>query len=613
MKVNIEEREDSMGFGSIDSIEYWEYRNTFNNEYEVFAKLSSEQIDLLRKYFQWATAKNYKEIIPSSKLADKQLKGLICGLSSISIKSETGIVYVGCVIQEDSMSRIVDVDKLADIGANESEIRILKNIINETLNELHYICYINDNQVLNEFELKRYDRLRDILAILYDDNQTSKENEIFYCYQFVKYNLPLPLSLIKYYKNALIEQYRIKVAENILEELADRGGYDKKIIAELRDSNIYLVQLINSYVKQDEIKKERQYKMLELLLKFKLAYDKLSNGGKTDFRRLVEASKQTAYYVTTALGERLATKNEIKSIVSGVYKKDTYFLPKEKREKLLLFGWCVTGDERYYYQSGAERYKDDFTKLEKLHNKIMDAIEWLSSEEFFEKDIKELAKGAKPIEYPDKADDEIKEGSLVAMLKYIKEHGTEDTSYDRIALDIAEKCLKYKKYAISEKQLYIVKKVYEKLTKPVEQEPIIEEIPKKLKDNKPNLFNDELVDKIKEIVKHPLFKKSGFVAKIIESVLRYKKCSEKQYDVIMEEYKKLGLSKRDPFDVFGIPVEIESDTKDTKKNTIVSPDSFFVEDDDIINTDINILSNDEFGTLSDMSDFLGLGGAIVGE
>ena len=597
-----------MSFSSINSRVYWEYCNKFINRNEIFSKLNPTQLKILRDYHKWISAVKYKEVMATSKLGDGILFcGLINNLTSNDIPCESGIAPVGCVLQDSTGKvRTIALDKLADIGASEVEIRVINNISNEVLSELEYLCYIKDINATDEFEAKRYDKIREVLEELYDSSRGNEQSAVAYCYYLITAKLPLTLSLISYYKNDLYELYKQQLVDNIAVDIMKDYNCSKEFMDSVRKSNVYFMTLINSYLKQD-IDLDKKRVMLKLGVKFKEIYDKLSNGGKTDFTRLVEASKQTAYYVTTALGERLATKNEIKSIVSGVYKKDTYFLPKEKREKLLLFGWCVTGDEKYYNQSNVERYKKEFDRLEKLYEEIWDALTWLGSDEFLKEDLKELVKGLKPIEYPDKADDEIKEGSLVAMLKYIKEHGTEDTNYDRIALDIAEKCIKYKSYAISEKQSFIVKTVYDKLTKP--EEPKDKPPTERLSNGKPNLYNEDLYNKLVEIAKHPLFIKKSFVAKIMDSVLRYKKCSEKQYDIIMDEYKRLGLSKEDAFSVFGIAVHEIDTSEDTIKKKPVE-NKFFIDDDEefeTAGTDI-FNGNDGLGSLIDISDSLGFGG-----
>lgn len=595
-----------MSFGSISSLAFSQYCGKFFKRDEIIAKLTSNQLKLIAKYNKWVSAVRYKEIMATSKIGNDSL---FCGITNSLDYSEKA-ENIECEVK-DSKGNVSTV-KLADIGATESEIKLVSNILNMLLTEVDYLCYIKDNNYTDKFEAKRYDKLGEVLDELWDSSRSNEESAVAYCFYFKTAKLPLTMVLVDYYRNELYELYEQKIVDNIADSVRVEYNCSQELMDSIRKSNLYILELINSYLRED-IETEKKRAVLKLAIKFKATYDKLSNGGKTDFVRLVEASKQTAYYVTTALGERLATKNEIKSIVSGVYKKDTYFLPKEKREKLLLFGWCVTGDEKYYNQSNVERYKKEFDRIEKLYEEIWNSLTWLASNEFLTEDLKELAKGLKEIDYPDVADDEIKEGSLVSMLKYIQENGEDTTRYGQIALDIAEKCIKYKTYDISEKQYYIVKIVYDQLVG--KETPKENNYGETLKNGKPNLFNDELFAKISKIAKHKSFKRDGFVAKVIGSVVRYKKCSEKQYNVLMEEYSRLGLDVEEVFNFGSGAVEIDT-TNDSKQDIKSKASSFFIDDEDDFDNDNNINETTvetTLGSLMDISNSLGLGGIAENE
>jgi len=595
-----------MSFGSISSLAFSQYCGKFFKRDEIIAKLTSNQLKLIAKYNKWVSAVRYKEIMATSKIGNDSL---FCGITNSLDYSEKA-ENIECEVK-DSKGNVSTV-KLADIGANESEIKLVSNILNMLLTEVDYLCYIKDNNYTDKFEAKRYDKLGEVLDELWDSSRGNEESAVAYCFYFKTAKLPLTMVLVDYYRNELYELYEQKIVDNIADSVRVEYNCSQEFMDSIRKSNLYILELINSYLR-DDIETEKKRAVLKLAIKFKATYDKLSNGGKTDFVRLVDASKQTAYYVTTALGERLATKNEIKSIVSGVYKKDFYYLSNEKRSKLLLFGWCVTGDEKYYMQSNVDRYRKEFDRLEKLYEEIWNSLTWLASDEFLTEDLKELAKGLKEIDYPDVADDEIKEGSLVSMLKYIQENGEDTTRYGQIALDIAEKCIKYKTYDISEKQYYIVKIVYDQL---VEKEtPKENNYGETLKNGKPNLFNDELFAKISKIAKHKSFKRDGFVAKVIGSVVRYKKCSEKQYNVLMEEYSRLGLDVEEAFNFGSGAVEIDT-TNDSKQDIKSKASSFFIDDEDDFDNDNNINETTvetTLGSLMDISNSLGLGGIAENE
>ncbi len=595
-----------MSFGSISSLAFSQYCGKFFKRDEIIAKLTSNQLKLIAKYNKWVSAVRYKEIMATSKIGNDSL---FCGITNSLDYSEKA-ENIECEVK-DSKGNVSTV-KLADIGANESEIKLVSNILNMLLTEVDYLCYIKDNNYTDKFEAKRYDKLGEVLDELWDSSRGNEESAVAYCFYFKTAKLPLTMVLVDYYRNELYELYEQKIVDNIADSVRVEYNCSQEFMDSIRKSNLYILELINSYLR-DDIETEKKRAVLKLAIKFKATYDKLSNGGKTDFVRLVDASKQTAYYVTTALGERLATKNEIKSIVSGVYKKDFYYLSNEKRSKLLLFGWCVTGDEKYYMQSNVNRYKKEFDRIEKLYEEIWNSLTWLASDEFLTEDLKELAKGLKEIDYPDVADDEIKEGSLVSMLKYIQENGEDTTRYGQIALDIAEKCIKYKTYDISEKQYYIVKIVYDQLVG--KETPKENNYGETLKNGKPNLFNDELFAKISKIAKHKSFKRDGFVAKVIGSVVRYKKCSEKQYNVLMEEYSRLGLDVEEAFNFGSGAVEIDT-TNDSKQDIKSKDSSFFIDDEDDFDNDNNINETTvetTLGSLMDISNSLGLGGIAENE
>lgn len=598
-----------MSFGSISSIAFSQYCGKLFKRDEIIAKLTSNQLKLIAKYNKWASAMRYREIMATSKIGNDSV---FCGIVN-SLKFNDRAESTECEVKKSNGDVvIVTLDRLTDIGASESEIKLVGNILNMITTEVEYLCYIKYNNYTDKFEARKYDKLGDVLNELWDSSRSNEESAVSYCFYFKNAKLPLTMILVNYYKNELYEMYEQKIVDNIAESVMNEYNCSKEFMDSMRKSNLYIIDSIRSYLR-DTKELDKKIAMMKLAVKFKSIYDKLSNSGKTDFIRLIEASKQTAYYVTTALGERLATKNEIKSIVSGVYKKDFYYTTKENRGRLLLFGWCITGDEKYYRQSNVDRYTSQFERLEKLYEDIWNTMTWLGSEEFISETLKELANGLKEIEYPDKADDEIKDGSLVSMLKHIKENGDDTTRYGQIALDVAEKCIKYKRYDLSEKQYYIVNAVYDQLMG--KDKPKYKKPDETLKDGKPNLFDDSLFKKIAEMAKHKLFNRNSFPAQIMDSVLKYRKCSEKQYNIIVDEYKRLGLDIEAAFSFGNMANEIDTeskDKKDSKTEEKSKASKFFLEDDDagldrlrddkVYNVEANI------GSLMDMSNSLGLGG-----
>ena len=591
-----------MNYGSIHSRQFMDYCSGFTDREEMFSKLNTSKLKVMQNYYKWSSSVNYKKVRATCKIGNDYK---FCGLSNDIV----GMSQLSCLL-EDSNQNIKEIkfDDLDTIGASETEKRIINNISDEVIAELEYMCYIIDNDLTSEFEHDNYSKLRLMLDKMYD-SENREEDGFYYCHNTLMVGLPLPQKLIEYYNKELVGLYNDAINRDALENILTEYSYPddkKKLIGSIMSgSGAHLLGIIRSYISTEDDMEKRKA-MLRLAIKFQVVYWRLSNNGKTDFTRLVDASKQTAFYITTALGERLATKKELKSLVSGVYKKDTYYLSKEKRNMLLLFGWAITGNDDYYVMSGADRHGGDFERVESNYKYIWESLVWLGSDEFITTDIKELSKGLKNIQYPDKAEDEVKDGSLVDMLRYISKNASEDTRYEKIALDIAQKCIRYKNYYISEKQLYIVNKVYAGLTG---KEMDAEKVNATLKNGKPNLYSDELIENMREIVRHPLFNKNSFPAKIIDSVVRFKKCSEKQYAVIDEERNRLRLVEADPMKVFGFGAQEISADNNVEKN---KEHEFFIDDDDEEESTGDKGKNTVLGSIAGLSDMLGSGSETEG-
>jgi hypothetical protein len=279
-----------------------------------------------------------------------------------------------------------------------------------------------------------------------------------------------------------------------------------------------------------------------------------------DIRVMANASMKEAYYIKAKNGERLATVNEKKQLVQGIFKKEVYFLPKEKREKLLYFTWACTGEHKWINKLNT--WGEDVAITSDLAwGEIGEAIKYLRSAEFLKIDVLELQKGLKDIKYLAKADDEVIDNSNKDKIKTVYSKYKDKTDdYGKLVADICRKSLKYGT-VLSEKQLRVVMKAYENLS--VESESAY------------NKFDGELKQRMQDMMYFFSYKKTDFKYNFMSSILKNKICSAKQKALIDEWYADYLEQKR----LVAPVMEIGDDDEITDDDIIpAESDTIFTDD-----------------------------------
>lgn len=477
------------------------YSNT--SDKELLGSLSDEQQKLVIKYIKDIT------------------KYRANSLSNMGLYTFDGCIYdIGTGDMKYTLHNMlgdeyltVDVDKLKELLGALGEI--IKSYAYEALLDIRYCCYINKIGAYNEYVNDQYNMINYVFNVLVINNTLDE-----FCDSFISHKLVLPKYLKDYFNTSLKGQYRRRVFEDAIcsilskRELSqdDRLGY-------YNDKCLFIKNMRDKIM--GEFDHTKRLELASRLISFTELYMGLTNGGKNDLMSMVNASKHDVYWVHAKNGDRLATKNERKRLVNGIFKKELYFLPKEKRELLIYFVWACTGEFKLIRSFALWDSNVDIIG-DIAWIKLNESIKYLRSSQFLKVDILELKKGLIETKYLNKADDEIIDNSLDDKLQVVYNRFKDRTdSYSKMVTDISKKAMKYKA-VLSEKQVAIILKAYESvISAPIEEY---------------NKFDVDLHKKMIELMEFYSYKKTDFEYKFMQDIIKKKKCSIKQKELILQWY-----------------------------------------------------------------------------
>ena len=591
-------------YSGIHSPTFYYYRQNFESKELELSGLDANKRKVLKEYMAWRTYSRYIEILKRSTVGKKGAE-----FYGVYTDSLDDIQYNGIKLE----------DWLKVVQAANNEAKIITDTVNEIVLQIEYIAYIMKEVGEEDYRNKLYS---DIGTFSYSGEYTEAYE---WCMKFVNAGLALPVYLIdKFNKDIKADYEKKETIDNIIKMIGAIEDVRVDLYKAIGNSELYLNKLVWDYV-HDNFSNDKKIGMLILANTFINVYNTLNKSGKMDFKRLINSAKQEVLCVKGKNGERLATKREIKSIVGGVYRRDIYYVSDDKYRMLNALGWMVYGDDTYYKIAKLGFSKNEIDKLSISKEKLMDTLNWLSSDEFFDKDIPKLAKGLKGIEYPDSTeDDEIVIGpSIKDMVKEILEYCTNDGGYTSLGISIAKDAVKKKNYRLTEKQLAVIQNVYDKL------------VSRRNKEYGSNKLDEILKYMMLKIQNSPRVRNSDFVMKIIDSVIQYGKCSEKQEKVIIDEYNRLFSSNKtleesinnsevDSIDAIATDSEEQEILSGLNKGKGGSVEQAYAkreltdeeilglvdESDDIYENDSNIINNKVSIDVVNMSNILGNG--IIG-
>lgn len=414
------------------------------------------------------------------------------------------------ILTDGDSNKVFSIDEIAEKYKSNGGL-VVKQLLDGVMFELYSALLITENGGVREYANMNYPEVCSVMKEYKD--YFSQSNECKAIEAFINRNIALPATLIKELDIMSENVKSNKDKENVQSNLGDAYEY-------FWNSESYLCKLCKSeYTMSSVVELGYMYARMAKFL--------AEHGMKSisTIEKLLQATSKEIMYVRVGDVERLATKKEIKSLVSGVYKKRVYMIDTYKIKLLQCVWWLTSGDKKYARFAGLEKRENDFLEIEANIAVLRKAIAWMTTKEFIDEDVKDIFEGTKEINYPENVSDELQldtKLSTVKMLKFVKENVDRADSYGSLAYDIASQALKDKKHRLSEKQYLIIKRQYELLNG---------------KKDEPKL-NSEIKDIMKELSTKYYSMSSKIVKSIIEYANEHNYCSEKQEKVLREELNK---------------------------------------------------------------------------
>lgn len=525
------------------------YKENNNSGLQIFYSMHSDKslIDTLNSD-QLRVSEEYIKFITRHRVGALRVPGgYTFNGSEYNLKDGTVKYRLGT----QSEDLVVDGDKLKELLNAFGEI--IKCYTEEAFKEIKYSCYINMEGLYDDYVADAYPMLRNVFKVMGINTELDAQ-----CQKFIDCRLILPKYLRTYFENNLKERYRSVIYETaICKSLGKKVLLDKERDVYYGDKCLFISEMREKIMTEDD--ELNRLMLAARLVSFTELYNGLTDYGKCQrMEAMAEASMKEVYYVHAKNGDRLATKNEKKQLVDGIYKQEVFYLPKEKREKLLYFTWAVTG-KTHWINKFTSWGNDVQVSSEIAWLEIEKSIQYLRSAEFLKVDVLELKKGFKEIKYLDSAEDEIIDKSNADKIKIVYNKFRDRTdSYGKMVADIARKATRYGQ-VLSAKQMNVILKAYEQVS--VESEDSY------------NKYSDSLLVKMQEMLNFFSYKKTDFQYTFMQSIIKKKSCSLKQKNLIDQWYKEYE--------------DIKNERKENETEVFeLDGDDFIIEDDDpIIATD----------------------------
>ena len=503
-------------------------------------KLNNEQCKLILSYIGKIT---------KYRMTTVGYPGMDYMLSDCTIDLDTEKLKYILVHKLNGSEIVVDKEQLHNMAGGIGTI--IDSYATEALESIKYVAYIVYNDSYGEYVTDHYPFIEDVFVdmLAYDELELLVKS-------FIDNKLILPKFLRDYFNSNIRDRYLKEKYEKSIRAILNSGK--NTVVNEMYyNKDIWFIKSMREKIQSENDK----VKVLELAARqvaFVDLYDGLSGHGKIDLNVMAKASKQDVYWMHAKNGDRIATVAEKKQYVSGIFKKEIYFLEPEKREKLLYFVWACYKDSKWIKKFSTFDNNTDVTSDE-VWMVLADAVKYLRSSEFLKVDILELKKGLIEIKYLKHADDEVINKGESNKLKQVYNAFKDRTdSYSKMVADISKKALKYNT-VLSEKQMNVINKAYDSIINT---------------DDTYNKFNAQVLVKIQEILSFFDFKKTDFKYKLLTQVKDKKVCSIKQLDLINEWYDEYQEKKRSVISVDEIDDDFEMED-----NTSVS-DGIEVDDID---------------------------------
>lgn len=261
--------------------------------------------------------------------------------------------------------------------------------------------------------------------------------------------------------------------------------------------------------------------------------DASMGGDKLD--KLIEYSENVIYHVYAEKGYRVATSNEVKNGVNQLDKQVTKAFEQDKEEYLNLLLWTFTGYLRYYGKAGLTyTYTDGkpsdlpYDLIIRAGQKLRGMVDWLAVKGNYERAIAtlKLSKKASKYKYPTFAEDEIKVAISAKQVMFICKTniiGKGATENQAEAKKIVFK-IENSEYKPTPYDIAIMRRAYDEIQSGEFEQPK-QEIPEDIR---------VIIDRINLGVERGYLPKNDFSLKIIDSVKKYGRCSDKQLKILKD-------------------------------------------------------------------------------
>lgn len=339
-------------------------------------------------------------------------------------------------------------------------------------------------------------------------------------------------------ENLLTDSNDIALLKNIANDKLDKPVMLDKLLKILADDSPYIAH----------IETEKLMSLFRLSKEYfntcwGIYLDSAMGGIHLD--KIIQYTENTVYYVFAPDGYRVATVNEINNGVEELTPEVTPTLPDDVIEHLNILLWSFNGQLRYYKKAGLTyTYKDgkleetDYQLICKAGQKLRSMIDWIAVKGNYERALATLkaTKKASKYKYPNFARDEISCEISTKQIIYLCRTNIAGRGVTEAQQETKKILFKIQKdnYKPLPHEVAIMRKAYTEVSN-----GIVEDMTKKLDDGVKDLCSYISLASSKSLIE-----KTHFVFKVINTINKTGKCSDKQMSILLSAKDEIDKKNR---------------------------------------------------------------------